>query len=278
LPTLRARSLSREYRLHSACAEGLGRLSPIECSPDIGGAVLDPIDIAVDECDGFQSLAVPDARPAKGTPVQIIVEWRRFLLRQAGRDHAGLAFLPAASIIGRDGRVLLVGGQRSGRTTLAVQMLMRGFAVEGDDHTLVDWGAIIAHPSRIFAASDLPRLVPAAGALFEAAPKQRNWSGEMFAAIDPTLPGRPWRIDKGPVTRLIFLELNSGGRSVLGPLSPELAFARMMSLALMPDDGVALAAARLRGLAMAVPASALSLGDLDGAAWHIERATGPGRC
>ncbi|QCK87807.1 hypothetical protein E8L99_19630 [Phreatobacter aquaticus] len=277
MPPLRARSLTHEYRLHASAAV-LAVLAAIECSPDIADAALAPVDITVDCADGFLSLNLPDGHRIRATAQQAVNEWRRFALRQIGASHPGHAFLPAASIIGPQGRFLLIGDQRCGRTTLALHMLMRGYQVEGDEHALIDWGGIIMRPSRMFAAPDLARLVPAAGELFVKAPKQYGWSGQETAAIDPSLPGRPWRIQKGPVAGLIVLELNSGGRSVLGRLSPDNMFARLMALALMPDEGVALAVARLRALVMAVPAGLLSLGDLDGAAWHIERATAALRC
>lgn len=275
MPTFRACSLTHDYRLSSTSPVMLEAIAAAECSPRMPDSALEPCDLDVENRFGFIAIRFPDGVEAKGNALHVVQAWQDFLSRQAGLTHAGQAFVPAASVIGARGRLLLVGGKRSGRTTLALDLLMRGYDVEGDTYALVAGRSVMMAPSRFFAADDIRALVPAVSGLVDAAPKQRGWHGQEASAIDPSLPDRPWTIRRGGVAGLVFLEPNLGGASVMGRISPDAALSRLMALAMMPEAGVALAAARLRSLTIETPAYRMSLGDLESAAWHIGRAMPP---
>jgi hypothetical protein len=274
LPALGIRGLTRDYRLEAADGEMLRPIGALECSPLMPDRDLDPLAIAVTSQSGFLGLTLPDGEDVRGSASHVINAWYDFVNREMGDVHAGTAFVPAALVSGSKGRVLLVGGRRSARSTLVLDLLTRGFAVEGDDHALVDWGVVVMRPRRLHAPPDAIRRVPQAAPLIEEAPRVEGWFGQAVAAVDPSLPGRPWTIRKGPVAHVVFLEPNPGGRSVMGPISSDTAFSRLLSLALMPETGVALALAKLRALAVSAPAFVLSLGDLDGAHRHLSHLLG----
>lgn len=275
MPSFRALSLSHDYRLSFPSPAFREAVASIECSPHMPDSTLEPCDVQVEERSGFIAMRFPDGVEARGNALHVVQAWQDFLSRQAGRTQAGHAFVPAASVIGATGRVLFVGGKRSGRTTLALDLLMRGYDVEGDTYALIDGRSVIMVPSRLFAADDIGSLVPAIRGLAEMSPRQRGWHGQEAFAIDPSLPGRPWTIRRGGVRSLVFLEPNLGGSTVMGRMSPDAALTRLMALAMMPEAGVALAAARLRSLTIETPAYRMSLGDLESAAWHIGRAMPP---
>ncbi|MCZ8314315.1 hypothetical protein [Phreatobacter sp.] len=265
------RSLTRDYRLVAEGEASLGPLAALECRPHLPDRDLPLVNVPVACESGFLAMTLPDGQRVKGDAHHIIESWNQFLNRDTGRSHPGTAFVPAGSVIGDGGRILLVTGSPGDRSTLMLDLLARGHRVEGDDHALVDWSSVTMRPRRLHAPADLASRMSHGAYLLEGAPRFSGWHRQVSFAVDPSLPGQPWTITTGPVARLVFVEPNFGGRSVMGRMSPDAALARLLALALMPESQVPIALAKLRGLAVSTPAHALSLGDLDGAYRHLSR-------
>lgn len=139
------------------------------------------------------------------------------LLRRMHRE--ALAALPdpvrlRAAIARHAGRTfLIVGPQRSGKTTLALALLFDGFDVSGDELVLLHDGQATAFPWRFrvnetsIALLPLLRTVPAVVARNGAS--ARDW----WFAVDPTDFGFSWEVAPAPVWAVFYLEPNHGGHS-----------------------------------------------------------------
>ncbi len=267
------RTLRREYRITTPSPSVAATLAFASAEPEIVGASLELVDLAVGPVHGFFRLALPGGGDAVGTVRHIVDQLDRAILQATMRELPGSPFVAAASVLGPAGRILLIGPSRCGKTTLALHLLSAAFDVEGDAHTGVCDVEVVARPTRLRIAEGslafLPRLAPA----IRKARFAINAAGTRVYAVDPTLSGRSWRITAGQADHLVFIEANHGGRSVMGWVTPDDAVRRLLETSLMPAEGKAKAAARLRQLALQVPAWRLSLGDLKGAERHIRHLT-----
>ena len=218
---------------------------------------------------GFLSLALPGGRIVSGNPGHILSELHGLILRDAIESEAGAPFLHCATIVGPWGRAALIGAKGSGQATLALHLLANGHAVEGDEHLVVA-GDVIARPRTLRVKQGSLALVPALRERIARSPSIQAWDGALIHAVDPSIAGTPWRIERGRLDALVFVEPNHGGRSVMTPMGTEPAFRLLMAHSLLSPRGIAAATARLRNLALSVPAFRLSLGDLAGARRHLE--------
>jgi len=265
------RSLTCDYRLVADGGACLEALAALECSPVLPARDAPLVTLPVARESGFLAMTLPDGQRVRGDAHHLVESWHQFLNRDTGRSHPGTAFVPAGSIIGERGRILLVSDHRAGRSTLMLDLLARGYRIEGDDHVLVDWNSVMMRPRRLHAPADLADRVPHGAHLLEGAPRFSGWHGQISFAVEPSLPDQPWSITSGPVAGLVFVEPNFGGRSVMGRISTDTALALLLALARMPEAQVPIALAKLRGLATSAPSYRLSLGDLDGAIRHLSR-------
>ena len=145
------------------------------------------------------------------------------------RLHAG-----CATWSGR--RLVAAGPARSGKSTLMARLLYEGFDVHCDDLLLLRRGEVLPYPRRFFLRRDsvalIPQLVATAADLLE-------WEGwdPGSLALDPAALGFEWRIDRGPVDAVLFLERDAGREARLAPC-PKYAMAeRLMFQSTQPSGG-----------------------------------------
>jgi hypothetical protein len=187
-------------------------------------------------------------------------------LRQGRLSH--WLYIQAAAV-GRNGHsALLVGGRRTGKTTLAIACAARGARLIADDMVPLDpdvllalpWPKSLALPSSALEAIGLdpsrPGLVP-----FE------TRAGELLWRVPPsTLFGRQVSREANDVAALVFLEPPGRTPPGLMELPSGEAFERLVRhLEVRPADGAAAADALIR-LCRQAPAYTLSCDPADGAA------------
>lgn len=118
-----------------------------------------------------------------------------------------------AAIGCRAGRTfLIVGPRRSGKTTLALSLLLEGWDLSGDDLVLLQDGESTAFPWK-FVANDLsvgllPLLRHLPGTAGSIAARQ-DW----YFAVAPSDFGADWKIAPAAVDAVFYLEPNYGARS-----------------------------------------------------------------
>jgi hypothetical protein len=236
---------------------------------EVEGVDLEAVDLHVTEAAGFHRLRLPNGRVVEGTMPHIVERLYRVLGREVTSTYGPRPLVHGASILIQGRRFLVVGNKTAGKTTLALHLLARGHLVEGDEHLLIGAANVIARPRALGVRATSFSLVRDLPANVWQAPTMKVWDGTLLYAVSPTLAGASWIIREGPLHRIIFLEPNHGGRSVVAPVGAEESFRRLMTNAYLPDGAISLGVARLRRLALETPAYELRNGDLDGAEWHL---------
>ena len=178
-------------------------------------------------------------------------------------DHLRIA---AASGYCADGTFLVAGPARSGKSTLAVRLMLDGIAMAGDELVLLHDGVTVAVPRKF----ELRESSVMSIAGLASAEKYRriaaNPAAERVVAIDPREFGLPWRIDPREVVTIICLEPNFGARSRLTACTKVETLRRLMPVCTPPASGRREWIADLCGTVDRVGTFVLELGDLDSAA------------
>jgi hypothetical protein len=121
-------------------------------------------------------------------------------LRAATARHAGRTFL-------------IVGPQRSGKTTLALALLFDGDDVSGDELVLLHDGQATAFPWRFRVNETSVALLPPLRTLPAVVARNGASARDWWFAVDPTDFGFSWEITPAAVSSVFYLEPNHGGRS-----------------------------------------------------------------
>ena len=264
------RTLAHEFRIHSQVPEALDLFRFSEAAPEMPGQALAPIDLEIEATGSFFRMALPGGRAREGSLDYLLSEFQLALWSLNQVEMTGSPALHAASVT-RGQRGVFVGDAGCGKTTLVLRLIGEGFAIEGDALVVVGPGWTMALPRRLQVRDGSLPWFPDLAAEIAASPAIVDWDGRTVYSVDPGMGRRTWRIERGPVDHLIFIEPNHGGAAVMGELTPDQAFARLVDKAYMPPSGKAAAAARLRMLALGARSWKLQLGDLERAVWHLNR-------
>jgi hypothetical protein len=270
VPVVTVRTLAHEFRIRSQATEALSIFRFAEATPEMPGEALTAVDLEIERTGSFFLMALPGGGVVEGSLDYLLSAFQLALWSLNKEEITDSPALSAATVT-RGQRGLLVGDAGFGKTTLVLRLIGEGFAIEGDELAVVGQGWTIALPRRLRVRRESLRWVPHLAAEIETAPAIRDWDGRTIYSIDPGLGRRAWRIERGPVDHLIFIEPNHGGSSVMGALTADQAFTRLIDKAYMPPSGKAAAAASLRLLALGGHSWKLQLGDLDRALWHLNR-------
>lgn len=125
-------------------------------------------------------------------------------LRAVTGNQAGQAFL-------------IVGSKCSGKTTLALSLLLAGYDVCGDELALVRDGQAVAFPRKFLVREDCVELLPQLKSYQEFVDSAAHPARETLIAVDPTGMGKPWRIMPLEVSAIFLLEPNYGARTTIQP-------------------------------------------------------------
>jgi hypothetical protein len=169
-----------------------------------------------------------------------------------------------------DGRRLLITGDKgTGKTTLALFLLQRGYTVEGDEHQLILPDAVVARPRTLRVKPQSISMIEGLPPAIARSPLYPMQNGTPVYAVNPAIFGRPWRITRGPLHGIVFARSNHGGRSLAERLPVDDTFGLLMANNHFLKSGFAQIAGRLRRLAHETPGYLLRLGDLGSAEWHL---------
>jgi hypothetical protein len=116
------------------------------------------------------------------------------------------------------GRVFLIAGPKhSGKTTLAVSLLLAGYDVCGDELALVLDGQAVAFPRKFLVRGDCLELLPQLKTYQEFTDSASHSARDTLIAIDPTGLGKPWHLMPLDVSAFFLLEPNYGARTTIQP-------------------------------------------------------------
>ncbi len=112
---------------------------------------------------------------------------------------------------------LMVGPKCSGKTTLAVRLLLAGFEVCGDELTLLLDGVAIAFPRRFLVRGDCVELLPQLKSCDEFVAFAEKPARETLIGVDPIGLGKPWRLTPRKLSTVFLIESNYGARTIIRP-------------------------------------------------------------
>jgi hypothetical protein len=118
--------------------------------------------------------------------------------------HAGSAFL-------------LVGPERAGKTTMALSLILEDIEITGDQLVLLRDGEALAFPRKFYAREESLARMPRLWLTDKFGDCVRNPQEGRVVALDPLEFGASWRIAPAPVSTILYIEPNFGGRSSLRP-------------------------------------------------------------
>lgn len=243
------RTLRREFRIRCPDPATADAFDFIEARPEIEDATLVPIDLHVERRDGFLRLSGPQGVLLEGSATKILERLQEVRWRAFAADHPGGALVVGPVVRLQGGHVLLTGGPKVGKSVLAAYLAANGFDIATDWGFVVEPGFAAPLPIAIrIAETDARRLPSEAAEALRRSPRITGWSGEGYLSISPGAFGRPWRAGPAPVQHIAILHANHGGRSRTRPLDADAALDMVLSQALLPAAGRALALAGLRSM------------------------------
>ena len=268
------RTLRREYHLHLPDEEARETFRFMQVDPDIVGFALAPKDVFIRRQDGFWRLEVPDELLVEGSSRHLTWEIYRHVFRDIHVSHPTSSLLHAATVLIGGKRLAIVGGKGFGKTTLTMHLLAAGYAVEGDEHLVIEPQTVVTRPRTLRVKEGSFALVSNLPERILAQPRIELWDGGFVYGVSPRLFGRDWRLERGQLDAIIFVEANHGGRSVAKRMTGQDALERIMPHITFQATAVPMQAARIRQIAMQVPAFSLRLGNLANAEFHLTHIAG----
>jgi hypothetical protein len=216
-----ARTLARRIVLRTTDLAVFEAIRFLECDPEINEPQADDRVLTVEPFRDYYRI-VEDHKPAEEVlDVRSTVDrLHTRLLLGSLEDRPESGILHAAALRRGSQRILLVGSEAVGKTSLALRLAQSGFEVEGDEHVFLEKDGVIARPRACRVKESSLALLPALAGAIAAAPVYVDEYGGRTFNVDPRLIGGPWRISKGAVDAVVVLQPNHGGYSSLRPMAP----------------------------------------------------------
>ena len=243
----------------------------METDPEIEGASLDIVDVPIDRHHNFLVARLPSGAVIEGTSRHVLGMLHGMMYWDLEQSHPTSPVLHGATVRIGGRRLVVMADKTAGKTTLMLSLLAAGHQVEGDEHLVLEPGAVIARPRTLRVKRGSLRLLPDLAPLIEQGPTIELWDGGHIYAVNPRLFGGRWIIQRGQLDGLVFVEANHGGRSLAKPISPNDAFGRLMQSVIFQREAILVQTARVRRLVSDTPAYLLRLGDLARAEFHLRR-------
>jgi hypothetical protein len=268
-----ARTLARRIKLRTTDSAVFKAIRFLECDPEIDETTADDRVFTVEPFRGRYCIS-EDCKPAAEVlDIKSAVDRlhsKLFLQSIADRPEAGL--LHAAALRKGPQRILLVGTEAAGKTSLTLRLAQSGFVVEGDEHVFVEEDGVIARPRACRVKETSLALLPTIAASIAAAPVYVDEYGRRTFNVDPRRIDGTWHIAKGAVAAIVVLQPNHGGYSSLRPMAPLAVAQAMMSELGLRETGRSASISAVAGVVGSAKVYDLSLGDYDTALPCVLRA------
>jgi|SRR5579871_3641332 len=239
MPAVHLRLLASEFQVCSNCPDFLSRFATYvpQARQDFALSRCDTLSVTWtgDEYRIEGGGAQPDFEFDPASTVDAV--WRRVFLQAAGLLSDHLFILGGICGVAEGKGFLVIGPPRSGRTTLAVALALRGYEVSGDDLVLLLDGKAVAWPRRFLLPEVSVALLPAlanqeAFRSIAAMPRVN-----VVVPTDPAELGHAWHIRPVEPATVVCLEASFGARSRLRVAQKREAIGRIMPLCAAPTGG-----------------------------------------
>jgi len=167
--------------------------------------------------DGFS--ITEDGRPLGAEPdadaVLAHLYWQVHKTADSQFTNAVAIHAGTGTVNGR--RFLAAGPKFAGKSTLMTRLIYHGARVEGDEMAVLTDGVVTAYPRRFHLREDSLTYLPELAALVPDLPTARGGVGERVYSLDPGIAGVEWRIERGPVGAIYFLDRGHDGATRIVP-------------------------------------------------------------
>lgn len=265
MPDIDLRTLRQRLKIGVPEGAAFETLRFIDARPEIEGIPCDDAEASCRPLHGFLQLDLPSGAHLEGTAQYLLGELHLHHYWQTRREFAGCALIHGGTISAADRHILVVGDKGAGKTTLLLHLAAAGVSVAGDEHMVIDGLTGIPRPRTLRVKdSALGLLSTEVAAAVEACPSTQDWHGTRVFAVPPDQFGTRWIIRPAPISDIVFLEPNHGGRSALAPISANAALDRLFpGNVVLPDAGKVQALAGLRSLVTSARLWVLTNGKID---------------
>jgi hypothetical protein len=123
----------------------------------------------------------------------------------------------AASGVHQGRMFLLVGDPSSGKTTLALHLLLEGMEMVGDELVLLRKGLAVTFPRKFYPRESSLALLPGLKLAGSDLPFVFDTHGAKRLALDPEALGRRWHIARAPVKAVFYLDPDFSRKTRLYP-------------------------------------------------------------
>jgi hypothetical protein len=267
-----ARTLARRIVLHTSDPAVFEAIRYLECDPEIDETQKEDRALTVKTFRGRYHIIEEHQAAEEVSDVKSAVNRLHIkLFLHSIKDRPGAGILHAAALRRGSKRILLLGSESAGKTSLALRLVQTGFDLEGDEHVFLEEDGVIARPRACRVKEASLALLPAIAASIAAAPVYVDENGLRTFNVDPRRIGGTWRIGKGAVDALIVLQPNHGGYSSLREMTPLAGAQAIMSEFGLRETGHGASIGAVARLVRHTRLYNLSLGDHGTAVKCIDR-------
>jgi hypothetical protein len=266
------RTLLRRIVLRTQDGDVHHALRYLTCEPEIAGYCARDLDVRIEPYAGRYRIIEEGVAPREElTPAGVLQYLHRRVFLLSVEDRPQSLLLHAACLRNAGRRIILVGTEGAGKTTLTLNLMLRGYEIEGDENVFVDGRGVIARPRGMRVKERALAQLPKIADRIAAAPYLTDVYGRKIYNLDPRMLGARWQIQEGAVDLVVLLRSNHGGASSMRPLGPLAAGRELMAEIGFPATGRGGAVAALAGLTARAQAFDLSLGSSPQAIGLIDR-------
>jgi hypothetical protein len=198
--------------LSADCKRLERRLEEITVKADQDYPVAETLTIEVQKKEGGYRVLEAGKRPVSSTdPESIILYIHELINFRVSWRFRDCIKIHAASGSFRERRFLLAGDRGAGKTTLATRMLFEGATVYGDETVLIEEREIMPFPRKFHLKEGTLPLIPQLIPICQKMTSYPAYYGGRFYFFDPTDAGFEWRVSKGKLDAVFYLEPRHGG-------------------------------------------------------------------
>jgi hypothetical protein len=244
----------------------------LECVPDIQSAPALETVVTVEPYRGRYRICEEGMDDQEVLGIRALVEHLQAkVLSLSFQSNPRAGVLHAASLRRGYRRILITGGEATGKTTLSLRLIRAGCDFEGDENVFLEDDGVIARPRACRVKETSLALLPEIADVISASPCEVDYFGRTIFNVDPRSIGGTWRIEKGHVDCIVVLRPNHGGYSSIRPMPPLPLSQALISEFGLREAGRGAAIATIAKLVSNTNGFDLSLGDHETAIECIDR-------
>lgn len=265
MPRIALRTLHQNVFIEVPVGPAYETLRFIDARPNVEGMEAKQVELACESKHGFLTLTMPEGVSFEGTADHLLGELHLYHYNRTRSEFPNCPMIHGGTVTVDGRHVVIVGDKGAGKTTLLLHLALSGLDVAGDEHIVINGLIGTPRPRTLRVKESALGILPTDIAMqIENAPATRDWHGTRIFAIAPDMFGGRWNIQPAPISDIVFLEPNHGGRSSLRRLGADRALDRLFAgNIVLPDIDKLQALVKLRSLVAGTNLWLLENGNID---------------